>query len=172
MMICNNFYSGFCFKNECELFKDYLEIGDFIISGFSYGAIRAFKQALESQTRVDKLQLFSPSFFQNKDEKFKKMQKLFFKKDEKSYINNFLENVKYPQNKDIKEYLHIGKYEELEELLEFVWKKEDFEKLISKRIKIEVFLGEKDKIIDSFFVKEFFKDFATVYYFKDKGHLL
>ncbi|WP_228154207.1 pimelyl-ACP methyl ester esterase BioV [Aliarcobacter cryaerophilus] len=171
-MICNNFYSGFCFKNECELFKDYLEIGDFIISGFSYGAIRAFKQALESQTRVDKLQLFSPSFFQNKDEKFKKMQKLFFKKDEKSYINNFLENVKYPQNKDIKEYLHIGKYEELEELLEFVWKKEDFEKLISKRIKIEVFLGEKDKIIDSFFVKEFFKDFATVYYFKDKGHLL
>ncbi len=35
-MICNNFYSGFCFKNECEIFKDYLEIGDFIISGFSY----------------------------------------------------------------------------------------------------------------------------------------
>ncbi|WP_228154479.1 pimelyl-ACP methyl ester esterase BioV [Aliarcobacter cryaerophilus] len=171
-MICNNFYSGFCFKNECELFKDYLEIADFIISGFSYGAIKAFKQSLESETRVDKLQLFSPSFFQNKDEKFKKMQKLFFKKDEKSYINNFLENVKYPQNKDIKEYLDIGKYEELEELLEFVWKKEDFENLISKRIKIEVFLGGKDKIIDSFVAKEFFKEFATVYYFKDKGHLL
>ena len=171
-MICNNFYSGFCFKNECEIFKDYLEIGDFIISGFSYGAIKAFKQALESKTRVDKLQLFSPSFFQNKDEKFKKMQKLFFKKDEKSYINNFLENVKYPQNNDIKEYLHIGKYEELEELLEFIWKKEDFEKLISKGIKIEVFLGGNDKIIDSFVAKDFFKDFATVYYFKDKGHLL
>ena len=70
-MICNNFYSGFCFKNECEIFKDYLEIGDFIISGFSYGAIKAFKQALESKTRVDKLQLFSPAFFQTKDEKFK-----------------------------------------------------------------------------------------------------
>ena len=171
-MICNNFYSGFCFKNECEIFKDYLEIGDFIISGFSYGAIKAFKQALESETRVDKLQLFSPSFFQNKDEKFKKMQKLFFKKDEKSYINNFLENVKYPQIKDIKEYLNTGKYEELEDLLNFKWIKEDFEKLISKGIKIEVFLGGNDKIIDSLAAKEFFKEFATVYYFKDKGHLL
>ncbi|HKM18967.1 MAG TPA: hypothetical protein VJY14_02790, partial [Aliarcobacter sp.] len=79
---------------------------------------------------------------------------------------------KYPQNKDIKEYLHIGKYEELEELLEFIWKKEDFDKLISKGIKIEVFLGGNDKIIDSFVAKDFFKDFATVYYFKDKGHLL
>lgn len=172
MKICNNFYSGFCFKNECEIFKDYLEIGDFIISGFSYGAIKAFKQALESKTRLDKLQLFSPSFFQNKDEKFKKMQKLFFKKDKETYINNFLENVKYPQNKNIKEYLNIGKYEDLDELLEFIWKKEDFEELKSKGSKIEVFLGENDKIIDSSVAKDFFKEFATVYYFKDKGHLL
>jgi hypothetical protein len=33
-------------------------------------------------------------------------------------------------------------------------------------------LGQNDKIIDSLDAKEFFKEFATVYYFKDKGHLL
>ena len=100
------------------------------------------------------------------------MQKIFFKKDKDTYINNFLENVKYPQNKNIKEYLNIGKYEDLDELLEFIWKKEDFEELKSKGSKIEVFLGENDKIIDSSVAKDFFKEFATVYYFKDKGHLL
>ncbi len=47
-MICNNFYSGFCFKNECEIFKDYLEIGDFIISGFSYGHLHFFKQKMRN----------------------------------------------------------------------------------------------------------------------------
>ena len=140
-MICNNFYSGFCFKNECEIFKDYLEIGDFIISGFSYGAIKAFKQALESKTRVDKLQLFSPAFFQTKDEKFKRMQLMFFKKDEDAYIKNFLENVKDKSTKSIENFFKKGSLKELDELLNFKWSKEDLEELIKKGIKIEVFLS-------------------------------
>ena len=172
MKICNNFHSGFCFKNECEIFKDYLEIGDFIISGFSYGAIKAFNQALESKTRVDKLQLFSPAFFQTKDEKFKRMQLMFFKKDEDAYIKNFLENLKDKSTKSIENFFKKGSFEELNELLNFKWSKEDLEELIKKGIKIEVFLGQNDKIIDSLAAKDFFKEFATVYYFKDKGHLL
>ncbi|MCD8541384.1 MAG: hypothetical protein LRY22_01715 [Aliarcobacter cryaerophilus] len=48
-----------------------------------------------------------------------------------------------------------------------------FRRVDKKGIKIEVFLGQNDKIIDSLEdAKEFFKEFATVYYFKDKGHLL
>lgn len=171
-MTCNNFFSGFCFSNECELFLDYLEKNDFTISGFSYGAIKAFQKALKSETRVDKLQLFSPAFFQTKDEKFKKMQLMFFKKDEEQYIKNFLGNVKSPIYKDIDKYFKKGNIEELKELLEFVWSKDDLKKLNSKGVKIEVFLGAKDLIIDSNEAKDFFKDFATVYYFKDKGHLL
>lgn len=171
-MTCNNFFSGFCFSNECELFLDYLEKNDFTISGFSYGAIKAFQKVLKSETRVDKLQLFSPAFFQTKDEKFKKMQLMFFKKDEEQYIKNFLGNVKSPIYKDIDKYFQKGNIEELKELLEFVWSKDDLKKLNSKGVKIEVFLGAKDLIIDSNEAKDFFKDFATVYYFKDKGHLL
>jgi hypothetical protein len=43
---------------------------------------------------------------------------------------------------------------------------------MDKGTKIEIFLGGVDKIIDSSKAKEFFKDFATVYYIKEKGHLL
>lgn len=171
-MTCNNFFSGFCFSSESELFFDYLEEGEFIVSGFSYGAIKAFEKVLKSEKRVDKLQLFSPAFFQNKDEKFKKMQLMFFKKNKEEYKNNFLKNVKYPLLKNVDSYVKDGTYEELSELLNFIWKKEDLQKLVDKNIKIEIFLGEKDKIINSLEAKEFFKEFATVYYFKEKGHLL
>jgi len=172
LKICDNFFSGFCFVNEYELFNNYLQKSDFIISGFSYGAIKAFKKALKSNIRVDKLQLLSPAFFQTKDKKFKKTQLVFFKKDKDKYIENFLQNVKYPDNKEIEKYFKEGSFEELEELLNYVWLENELEKLIQKDVKIEVFLGEKDLIIDSNKAKEFFKEFATVYYFKNKGHLL
>ena len=87
------FFSGFCFQNEKEIFKDYKQEGDFILGGFSYGAIKAFEYALSSKSRIDKLQLFSPAFFQNRDEKFKKLQLIYFKKDPELYINNFFKNV-------------------------------------------------------------------------------
>ena len=52
------------------------------------------------------------------------------------------------------------------------WKEEKVQKLLDKGTKIEVYLGEVDKIIDASKAKEFFKNFATVYYIKQKGHLL
>ncbi|HJE02680.1 hypothetical protein AAX26_01206 [Aliarcobacter thereius] len=171
-MISKSFFSGFCFINESELFEEYIEKGEFVVSGFSYGAIKAFLEVRNSKKRVDKLQLFSPAFFQNKDEKFKRMQVMFFKKDEESYIKTFLKNVKANSSKDIEKFFKKGNYEELEELINFKWSKEDLEELLGKGLKIEVFLGQNDKIIDSLEAKEFFKDFATVYYFKDKGHIL
>ncbi|OCL82878.1 pimelyl-ACP methyl ester esterase BioV [Arcobacter porcinus] len=171
-MISKNYFSGFCFSNESELFEEYIEKGDFIVSGFSYGAIKAFLEVKNSKKRVDKLQLFSPAFFQNKDEKFKRMQVMFFKKDEKTYIKTFLNNVKDNSSKNIDKFYKKGNYEELDELINFKWNKEDLEELVEKGLKIEVFLGKNDKIIDSLEAKEFFKDFATVYYFKDKGHIL
>ena len=172
LKISKNYFSGFCFINESELFEEYIIENDFTLSGFSYGAIKAFEEALNTSKRVDKLQLFSPAFFQTKDEKFKRMQLMFFKKDEDAYIKNFLENLKDKSTKSIENFFKKGSFEELNELLNFKWSKEDLEELIKKGIKIEVFLGQNDKIIDSLAAKEFFKEFATVYYFKDKGHLL
>jgi len=171
-MISKSFFSGFCFSNESELFNEYIIRNDFTISGFSYGAIKAFEEALNTQDRVDKLQLFSPAFFQNFDEKFKRTQLMYFKKDENTYVQTFLNNVIYPSNKDILKYFKLGTAQELEELLTYVWNEEKLQKLVDKGVKIEVYLGADDKIIDSLKVKKFFQKFATIYYIKEKGHLL
>ncbi len=168
----SNYFSGFCLKEEKELFSEYLIENDFTISGFSYGAIKAFKKALNTQERVDLIQLFSPAFFQDKDKKYIRMQLMFFKKDAKSYCENFLKNIAYPKSVDTSKYFKQGIYEELEELLTFIWEKEELEKLINKGTKIEVYLGSEDKIVDANKTREFFKEFATIYYINNVGHIL
>ena len=97
---------------------------------------------------------------------------MYFKKDANLYSQSFLENVIFPKQIDISKYFKLGTIEELEELLYYEWKEEKLQKLLDKGIKIEVYLGGVDKIIDASKAKDFFKDFATVYYIKEKGHLL
>ena len=171
-MISKNYFSGFCFKNESELFNEYLESNDFTVCGFSYGSIKAFEEVLNSNLRVDKLQLFSPAFFQNYDDKFKRTQLMYFKKDANAYVETFLSNVITPSNLDISKYFELGTSEQLEELLNYNWSEKKLQEVVDKGVKIEVYLGEVDKIIDSLKVKDFFKNYATVYYIKEKGHLL
>ena len=171
-MISKNYFSGFCFFEESKLFDEYLIKNDFTLNGFSYGAIKAFEEALNSQKRVDTLQLFSPAFFQNYDDKFKRTQLMYFKKDANAYCQSFLENVIFPKEIDISKYFKLGTIKELEELLYYEWSEEKLQKLIEKGVKIEVYLGGNDKIIDASKAQEFFKEFATVYYIKEKGHLL
>ena len=171
-MTSKNYFSGFCFFEESELFEEYLIKNDFTLCGFSFGAIKAFEEALSTNQRVDKIQLFSPAFFQNYDDKFKKKQLMYFKKDANLYSQSFLENVIFPKQIDISKYFKLGTIEELEELLYYEWKEEKLQKILDKGIKIEVYLGGVDKIIDASKAKDFFKDFATVYYIKEKGHLL
>ncbi|MDZ7818666.1 MAG: pimelyl-ACP methyl ester esterase BioV [Aliarcobacter sp.] len=172
MKISKNYFSGFCFFDESELFDEYIIRNDFTVSGFSYGAIKAFEEVLNSQKRVDKLQLFSPAFFQTQNEKFKRTQIMYFKKDAKTYCEGFLQNVVYPSPLDISKYFKLGIALELQELLYYEWSEDKLQKLIEKGVKIEVYLGEKDKIIDTLQAQDFFKKFATVYYIKEKGHLL
>jgi hypothetical protein len=168
----SSFYSGFSLKGEKELFSDFLIENDFTVSGFSYGAIKAFETAFNSSKRVDKLQLFSPAFFQSQDEKFKRMQLMFFKKDEETYCKNFLKNVASPSDINMNVYFQKGDIKELEELLYYVWDKAKLQSLIDKGIEIEVYLGEQDKIVDSKKAMDFFKEFATVYFIKKSGHIL
>ena len=168
----SNYYSGFSLKEEKELFSEYLVENEFTVSGFSFGAINAFEKILSSETRVDLLQLFSPAFFQTQDEKFVRMQLMFFKKDSKSYCDNFLKNIAYPSSFDTLPYFKEGTYEELQTLLTYKWDKEKLNKVLEKGTKIEVYLGGVDKIIDSSKAYEFFKDFSTVYFIKNSGHIL
>jgi hypothetical protein len=166
------YFSGFCLSNESELFKTWLNKSNYTVAGFSYGAIKAIEYALNSKTRIDRLQLFSPAFFNNKDKKFKKLQLLYFAKDKNAYIDNFLKNVSDNSSIDLKNYFKEGTKEQLEELLNYNWQKEKLEALLKKGVVIEVFLGESDKIIDSKEALDFFKSLTTTYFIKNANHLL
>jgi len=165
------YFNGFSLKNEQELFNQYIEKSDFVVSGFSYGAIQAIEYVLTTNDRVDKLQLLSPAYFNDKDKKYKRMQLMYFKKDAATYCDNFLKNSGFPQGK-LTRYFNMGAYVELEELLNYEWTIEKLEQLLSKNIRLEVFLGSDDKIIDSSEALEFFRKFSEVYYIKNKGHIL
>ncbi len=166
------FFSGFCLKNDKKFFKEYLEEG-LVVAGFSKGAQEALDYVLTSKERVDKLQLFSPAFF-NYSEKIIEMNLQAFKKDKDSYIKNFLikagailENGKW---KIENEYLEIGECNivDLEKLFTFDWEKI---KQIQD-VKIEVFLGEFDKIIALKKARDFFKNYADIYFFNKSNHFL
>ena len=165
------YFSGFSLKDETELFYNYLINNDFTVSGFSYGAIQAFEYVCNSQKRIDRLQLFSPAFFHDKDEKYKRMQMMFFQKNSKEYANKFLMNCGFDMAKSEK-YFDLGSASQLQELLYYEWDTIKLQSLIDKGVTIEVYLGEKDKIIDAHKACEFFKEYAEVYFIKNVGHIL
>ncbi len=71
------------------------------------------------------------------------MQLMFFKKDSATYCDNFLKNCGF-KLEDKEKYFQMGTFEELEELLYYLWSEEKMEILKKKNIKIETYLGEND----------------------------
>jgi pimeloyl-ACP methyl ester carboxylesterase len=165
------FFNGFSFCKEDNYFDTLLDTSAFCVAGFSLGAIHAFEYALNTQTRIDKLQLFSPAFFQDKNEKYKRLQLMYFTKNETNYYNQFITNVFSPAKAD-KLTPCIGTKAELAKLLFYEWSPLEIQQLIDKGIKIEVYLGEKDKIIDSQKAHQFFSSHVNVFFLKEVGHLL
>ncbi len=163
------YFSGFCLESESGLFNEYTCKSDFCVVGFSYGAQKALEYTSTCIERIDTLQLISPAFFMDKSDKFKKLQTIHFKKDSDTYCKNFLSNV---TSKDISMYFKKGTIDELNDLLFYEWDREKLKEIKKLGIEIEVYLGENDKIINSLHVKEFFQEFATVYYIKNTGHIL
>ena len=169
-----NFYSGFSLQNDSSFFKEYIEDSLYSVSGFSYGAILALKEVqkrLKENKRIDKLQLFSPAFFQTKSAKFKKLQMLGFTKSKENYIQKFLQLCFSPYEMNVVS-LNDAKKEELEELLNFEWIGAELLELEEQGIVIEVYLGGKDAIIDVVSAREFFVEFSTLTYIKDANHFL
>jgi len=168
------FYSGFSLKNEEYLFKEFIKRSDYSVSGFSYGAIKAFNQVKEELARgnrVDTLQLFSPAFFQTKSDKFIRLQMLAHSKNRAEYMKQFVDACFSPYNKKIVEFNKSTK-DELEELLNYNWNIDELNSLAQKGVEIEVYLGSEDKIIDVEGAREFFLNVATVTYMKSANHFL
>jgi hypothetical protein len=168
------FFSGFSIKNEQYYFKEYVNSSEYCVCGFSYGAIKAvrnIKEQLELKKRVDTLQLFSPAFFQTKDEKFKKLQLMGYRKNRDNYLREFISSCFLPYEKKIVEH-DKNSIEELEELLYYEWDIEELKNLVQNSIKIEVYLGGRDAVIDVKGAREFFLEVATVTYIKEANHFL
>ena len=83
-----------------------------------------------------------------------------------------MQNIVYPSSFDMQLYFKQGILEELSELLHYTWDEAALKALKERGINIEVYVGEKDAIINAMAVKEFFVPYATVYYFKRVGHIL
>ncbi len=166
------YFNGFSLENEEELFSDYLEEGDYTVSGFSYGAQRAFEYVYQSQTRIDRLILISPAFFQTQKPSFIRTQLRYFEANKESYVKQFLQNVAYPSKISLDNYLTLGTKEELHALLSYVWDEEKIKKVLKRGTIIEVFIGDEDKIIDSKEAITFFRELSTLYIIKKSGHLL
>ncbi|MDX1808028.1 MAG: pimelyl-ACP methyl ester esterase BioV [Sulfurospirillaceae bacterium] len=166
------YFSGFCFQNEQSLFQEWIQNNDFSIAGFSYGAIKALEYSLSYGYRIDKLQLFSPAFFQYKDKNFTKLQMFSFKQDQEKYVQEFFSNAIFPSKIDISKFIKADTYEALSEFLDYKWEAKKLESIRKRGIKIEVYLGAKDKIMDPDKVLDFFLPYSDVYFMKDVGHIL
>ena len=170
------FFSGFCIEVDKSFFSEYIEDREFVVAGFSYGSQKAVEYVLNSNKRVDKLQLLSPAFF-DYNQKLIELNLRAFRKDRNSYIKNFLtkagisewkmENGEWKiDRQDLK--ISNCSEEDLYKLFTFNWEK--IEKI--KEVKIEVFLGEFDKIIALKKAYDFFKNFSDVYFIKKANHFL
>jgi hypothetical protein len=165
------FYSGFSLVNDQRFFESYLRHSDYTVAGFSYGAIKAAHHAANSTSRIDTLQLFSPAFFQTAKSSFKRLQLAAFVTDADNYKDRFIYGCFAPcevQNLEIK----MGTIEELEEVLYFVWDDVLMKSIVDKGIKIEVYLGLQDHIIDAVGAKNFFLPYATVTSIRSGNHFL
>lgn len=167
------FFSGFGFINESVLFEEWLLKGAYDVSGFSMGAIKAIEYAYNEilqQRRINSLLLFSPCMLAHKSLAFKRLQLSSFQKDPQSYMDNFYEEVGLSAK--MERFKKEGSLEELEFLLNYKYSDSTIRFLLEKGVKIEAFIGLKDRITDIQALLEFFMPLVQVWQFKDCNHLL
>ncbi|MDP1784285.1 MAG: pimelyl-ACP methyl ester esterase BioV [Sulfuricurvum sp.] len=165
------FYSGFSLCNDRRFFDPYLRESEYTVAGFSYGAIKAVHHAVHAHQRIDTLQLFSPAFFQTQKASFKRLQLSAFTYDPEHYLSRFIEGCFAPcfvSEVDV----NTGSIDELDALLNYVWDENMLQSIVDKGIRIEVYLGLEDRIIDAQGAKEFFLPYATVTSIRKGNHFL
>jgi pimeloyl-ACP methyl ester carboxylesterase len=167
------FFSGFCLRDEEELFADWLVESDYAVAGFSYGAIRALEYVLTCKRRIERLLLFSPAFFQTRGERYIEFQLRAFGRDPEGYVATFLKRCADPSGKDLTPYRAPGTAAELESLLRYRWETEKLRRIRERGTVVEVFVGDADRIIDAEGAIAFFaQDVDALYRFRGAGHIL
>ena len=166
------FFSGFSLHEESELFSGYLTESVYTVAGFSKGAIDALEYCIAAEERIDLLQMISPAFFMDREISFKEKQLEVFRKNSSLYLKQFLRNIAYPLKKDLTPYLAEEGEEELQRLLYYPWEKEKLQAVKARGIRMEVYLGGRDKIINPTAAMAYFRPYATVYFIKEGGHIL
>jgi hypothetical protein len=165
-------FSGFCFYDESPLFDGLIDKSYSYISSFSYGCIQALDYIINNNVKIDKLYMFSPSFFNNQTLAFKNNQLKIFRKSQNTYLEFFYKNCLYNKKIDIDKYKKTDNIEILEKLLFYKWEEQIINKIINKNIEIIVFFGQYDMIIDINQAKKFFINYATIIDIPNVGHLL
>ncbi|KIM10888.1 MAG: hypothetical protein KU37_09205 [Sulfuricurvum sp. PC08-66] len=169
------FYSGFALVGDAKLFEAWLDRGEYTIAGFSYGAKAAFEaviEALNAKVRIDRLQLFSPLFFEQKKERYRILQYEAYTQNSASYIKHFLDNCYAPAINDLRIETGAHTLAMLEELLTYRWSSTQLERVVAAGVHIDVYVGAQDKIVDAKAIESFFCPFATVHTFAHAGHFL
>lgn len=166
------FYSGFSLLNDRPFFESFCENNEYTVAGFSYGAINAARYVSQSKQRIDTLQLFSPAFFQTKSDSFKRLQLAGFSKSPQGYLERFLESCFAPCAVQEVEHDWNTNVEQLRELLYYEWTNVLMESIVDKGIRIDVFLGLEDRVIDVQGARDFFLPFATVTSIRTGNHFL
>lgn len=165
------FYSGFCLKNDALFFDAWLDRRQYTVAGFSYGAIKAVEYVDASTHRIDRLQLFSPAYFCNKNEAFRRLQLRGFDRDPQTYIQRFLQRCFSPYPVQAIEE-RTDKRSDLENLLTYSWPVSVLEALRERQIDIEIHFGEKDAVIDADAAYQYFLPYATIYWHNRANHFL
>ncbi|MEF3191572.1 MAG: pimelyl-ACP methyl ester esterase BioV [Campylobacterales bacterium] len=165
-------FSGFGFKGEAELFTRWIRPGRFTVAGFSYGAILAIEYGLATPSRIDRLELLSPAFFQTRDATFRRLQLLGFERDPERYRAKFEQNCARPASLDLSPWRGVMEREALRTLLEYRWEREKLAQLLDRGIKVSIYLGSEDQIIDVAGAYDFFRSIAECWLIKGAGHLL
>jgi pimeloyl-ACP methyl ester carboxylesterase len=166
------FHSGFSLRNDHIFFEGLLKESAYCVAGFSYGAIHAALFAAENDERIDTLQLFSPAFFQTKKESFRRLQMGGYLKDSVAYTEKFIESCFAPCPIKTVELDRDASEEQLHELLYFEWTPDLMKEIRAKGIRIEVYLGLEDRVIDVAGAREFFIPYATVTSIRGANHFL
>ncbi len=170
------YFSGFGLSGEAKLFDEIIapyEESPYVVTGFSYGAIKAVEYVYGSSGRVDRLILLSPSYFIGRGRAFVKTQMLYFRKDPSAYLEKFIENAAYPADKSLlSRFCADATDKDLEELLTYPWADEKLREIERRGTLIETYFGAEDRIVDAKAAHDFFKNFGESYLFKEYGHIL
>jgi hypothetical protein len=164
------FFSGFCLNGEERLFDEFLPGHGSFVAGFSYGAIAALKHALAHEN-TKRLLLLSPAYYTHKDEEFRRAQLDAFDTDTALYRLKLLKKSGLSLEEGDR-YGVDGSKEQLEELLYFDWASAGLDTLVERGVKIEVFIGAADRVVEPVPSAEFFKKFGALYYLENKNHVL